>query len=158
MWQFTLTNGNHVFNIEAHTLDGGDLDSGFNFQWSTGSSGPWTTMLTVTKTVDAGPTSLHVGAIQVSTVNAARGFKHGRALVTIVDDQGNRVSGADVTVTFSGDYSESVPMTTGPGGVADLTTAATLKGSISFTACVDGVVDTVLPYISADNLDTCAGL
>lgn len=48
-WQFNLTSGNRVFNLDA-TADfpSGDLDSEFLFEWSSGSGGPWQPMLAVT--------------------------------------------------------------------------------------------------------------
>ena len=52
VWSFSVSGGNHIYNVEAFYVDGGDADNGFLFQWSSNSSGPWTDMLTVTKTAD----------------------------------------------------------------------------------------------------------
>jgi len=48
IWSFSLSGGNHIFNIYAHCVDTGDNDSGFDFYWTQNPSGPWTYMLTVT--------------------------------------------------------------------------------------------------------------
>jgi hypothetical protein len=101
------------------------------------------------------PTSLHVDSIVPFTVNIGRGNKHGRADVTVVDDLGNPVAGADVTGTFSGDFSETLMASTDGSGVAVLQTSATARGGIQFTLCVDDVSHG-LPYESADNVVTCA--
>jgi hypothetical protein len=44
IWNINLTGGNYQFHVDAHCSDGGDADSGFIFEWSTSSSGPWTDM------------------------------------------------------------------------------------------------------------------
>ncbi|MGD8357039.1 MAG: Ig-like domain-containing protein [Lysobacterales bacterium] len=48
VWQFNLTGGNHVFNVDA-TADfpSGDADSEFLFEWSTSGSGGWSPMVVV---------------------------------------------------------------------------------------------------------------
>jgi len=52
IWAFNLTNGNQIFQADAHRSDGGDADSLFIFEWATSASGPWTQMFPVTKTSD----------------------------------------------------------------------------------------------------------
>ena len=52
VWSIPVSGANHIFNLDAHHTDAGDADTGFLFEWSTSSSGPWTSMLTVTKTAD----------------------------------------------------------------------------------------------------------
>ncbi|MGR9053289.1 MAG: PKD domain-containing protein, partial [Gammaproteobacteria bacterium] len=54
------------------------------------------------------PTSLHVDAIVLSTVNAPKGEKFGFATAVIVDDNGNPVADATVTGEFTGSFSELV--------------------------------------------------
>lgn len=105
------------------------------------------------------PTTMHVSAIVVSTVNVGQGNKIGRAEVTIVDDLGGTVSGVDVTGTFTGDYSETPPAgTTNGSGVATIDTSGTAKGGVSFTFCVDSVTGGGLTYDSGSNVVTCASL
>ena len=52
IWQFNLTGGNTVFNIDAHFVDGGDADDAFEFEWSTSATGGWQPVLSVVKTSD----------------------------------------------------------------------------------------------------------
>lgn len=100
------------------------------------------------------PVSIHVASITPATVNAGQGNKRGRATVTIVTDTGVAVSGASVSGTFTGDYNESFSGTTNASGSVTFTTSGTKKGGVSFTFCVDNVSGS-LPYVSADNAETC---
>ena len=87
---------------------------------------------------------LLVDSIVLSTIDAQRRRKHGHAVVTVVDDLGNLISGATVSGTFSGGFNESVSGDTSGGSVI-FTTSATRRGSVSFTFCVDDITGT-LPY------------
>ncbi len=100
------------------------------------------------------PTSVHVASIAPSTVSAAKSFKAGRAVVTIRDDQGNPVSGASVSGTFSGSVTGSKSGTTDGSGTATLDSPTTAKGKLTFTFCVSSV-SAALPYAPADNVETC---
>ncbi len=100
-----------------------------------------------------GPSTLHVAAIDLST--SGGGKKHGIAAVTVVDDLGAPVAGATVSGTFSGDYSESGSAATDANGVATLQTDERVKGSPSFTFCVDDVTHGGLAYAPAENVETC---
>jgi len=111
--------------------------------------------------VDGGggdPTAVHVFSIVPGTQNAGKGKKRGTATVTVVDDLGNPVAGAQVTGTFSGSFNETVSGTTGAAGTVTVTTTATLGGTVSFTFCVDNVVHSTLPYDPAANAETCDSL
>ncbi len=101
------------------------------------------------------PVSLHVDSIVLTTVNQGQGNKSGRADVTVVDNLGNPVSGANVTGTFTGDYNESDTQTTNAGGVAVFITSGTARGGINFQFCVDNVTHATLPYVPEDNVETC---
>jgi hypothetical protein len=101
------------------------------------------------------PTTLHVASIVLSTVNVGGGQKLGRAEVTILDDQGGVVSGAQVSGTFSGDYNETGAAGTDASGVAAVDTATAKKGGISFTFCVDAVTHSALGYDAGSNVETC---
>jgi hypothetical protein len=88
----------------------------------------------------SGPTELLVDSIVLGTASAGKGRKHGRAVVTVVDDFGTTINGATVTGTFTGSYDETVSSDTAGGGVATLTTSINpVKRSISFTFCVDSI-------------------
>jgi hypothetical protein len=102
-----------------------------------------------------GPSSVHVASIQLSTVSAGGGNKKGQAVVVIVNDLGQPVSGAEVTGDFSGDYNETGVGTTGGNGSATILTQGTAKGNPAFTFCVTGV-SAALPYDSGQNAVTCA--
>jgi C1A family cysteine protease/predicted secreted protein len=52
VWRFDLTGGNHIFHVDAYYQDAGDADSGIDFAWSPGPTGPWTYLVTVDKTAD----------------------------------------------------------------------------------------------------------
>lgn len=101
------------------------------------------------------PTSIHVGAIVLGTVNVGGGNKKGRALVTIVDNLGSPVAGAQVTGTFTGGFSETQSGTTDANGEATIDTLGTKKGSVTFTFCVDDAVHATLTYDSGANVETC---
>ena len=48
IWQFNLADGNTKFNVVAQgNFPGGDLDSAFQFQWSTSASSGWQNMVAV---------------------------------------------------------------------------------------------------------------
>jgi hypothetical protein len=106
-------------------------------------------------TGDAAST-MHVHSIVVGTEDAGKGKKKGVAMVTVVDNQGARVPDADVTGTFTGDYSETVVGTTDASGEAVLTTSTTKKGGVSFTFCVDDITELTLVYDPDANVVTCA--
>lgn len=83
---------------------------------------------------------VQVRSITVSTVNAGKGVKRGQAVVTVEDDQGNLVSGATVSGSFSGTFTEVPPgEITDGGGRATFTTSGSGKGGVSVTFCVTGI-------------------
>jgi len=88
----------------------------------------------------SGPSELLVSSIALSTANAGKGRKNGRAVVTVVDDFGNQISGASVTGSFTGSFNQTVSGNTGGTGAATLTTSNNpQKRNISFTFCVDSI-------------------
>jgi hypothetical protein len=99
-------------------------------------------------------TSLHVDSIALSTLNAGKGEKRGRAEVSIRDELGNPVSSAVVTGTFSGSFNETASATTDGNGVATLTTTGSKRGGVSFQFCVDDVSHSLV-YLPGDNAETC---
>jgi hypothetical protein len=95
----------------------------------------------------------HVEALVCSEQKCGGANKNGVATVTIYDDLGAPVVGADVTGTFTGSFSEQLMETTDQNGQAVLITVGCVKKP-TFEFCVDDV-DHTLPYDSNDNLVTC---
>jgi hypothetical protein len=93
---------------------------------------------------NAGPTKLQVGSIVLSTVNAGKGKKDGRAVVTVVDDLGNPISGVTVEGAFSDSFTESVSGDTSGAAVTFTTTGEPVKRP-TFTFCVNDITGE-LPY------------
>ena len=59
------------------------------------------------------PTSVLVQTFPtLSTVNAGKGSKYGRAVVSITDNMGALIPGASVTGLFSGSYTDQMTVTT----------------------------------------------
>ncbi|TDJ67567.1 MAG: hypothetical protein E2O39_14555 [Planctomycetota bacterium] len=101
------------------------------------------------------PVSIHVDSIVLGTQNAGQGNKFGTASVTIVTDTGTPEAGATVMGTFSGDYNDTVVGRTDASGTATFITSTTQKGHIVFMFCVDNVTESALPYLPAENVETC---
>jgi hypothetical protein len=96
--------------------------------------------------------NLYVADIAMSLV-AVPGGKSARAVVTIVDNQGNPVPRATVKGAWSGLVTGSVTGTTGADGKAAVTSKKTKKtGSIIFT--VTGISAAGYSYDPADNIET----
>lgn len=103
-------------------------------------------------------TSSHVTSVVVSTFGIGKGRKRGRATVTLDDNCGDPVTGANVDGTFSGSFNESPEtMTTGSNGVAMFETSAWLKGKVSITFCVDAIASAPT-YHPGSNVETCDSL
>ncbi len=100
-------------------------------------------------------TLMHVGSIDVSAQKAGGRNRKGRADVTILDELGSPVAGANVIGTFTGDYAETVSAVTGGDGVATILTTSTVSGKPHFEFCVDDVTHAELLYEPADNVETC---
>lgn len=100
----------------------------------------------------SGGSEMHVASIVPS--KKQKGPKaDAMAEVTIVDENGDPVAGADVTGTFSGDVSGTQTQTTDASGVASFKISVTATVS-SFTFCVDNVTGS-LTYNSSANVETC---
>jgi hypothetical protein len=101
------------------------------------------------------PTDCHVQSIVCDTAPGSKGKKFGQVTVTIYDDCGNPVVGADVDGTFTGDFNETIyDITTNGNGQAVFTTSTQVKNP-SYQFCVDDVTHGTLPYDSGDNVETC---
>ena len=89
------------------------------------------------------PTSVEVGSITVSTINAGKGQKLGVADIVVVDDLGNPVAGAVVSGQFTGSITETIsasPATNTNGQTSVSTTGSAKVRNLTF--CVTGIVDT----------------
>jgi hypothetical protein len=114
----------------------------------------WSTPPACTTTLEGcTATDCHVEALVCSEQSCGGPNKNGVATVTIYDDCGDPVVGADVTGTFTGDFNEQVIETTDQNGQAVLITVGCVKKP-TFQFCVDDVVHT-LPYDETDNVVTC---
>jgi len=101
------------------------------------------------------PSTVHIEMIEPDLLKADKGERYGQALVKVMDDCGNAVSGVTVYGTFSGDLSESINGQTGGDGNVLLTTTTSAKGKPVFTFCVDNVSNGTLSYAPDDNVETC---
>lgn len=101
---------------------------------------------------------MHVAAIVAGTQNAGQGNKRGTATVAVEDNLGNPVGSANVTGTFTGDYSETQMGATAASGDVTLVTMATRKGNVSFEFCVVDVTHATLTYDPAANAQSCGTL
>jgi len=100
-----------------------------------------------------GGETMHVHAIVLTVKKKGKRYD-GIATVTIVDESGSVVAGAEVTGTFSGDFNGTVSATTDADGVAVLKIGP-VTGATSFSFCVDDVTHATLTYDSAGNVETC---
>jgi V8-like Glu-specific endopeptidase len=100
-----------------------------------------------------GGTESHVDSIALKTKR--KGPKTDAiATVTILDENGDPVSGATVSGTFSGEASGSTSATTNSSGVAELKLSIT--GTVtSFSFCVDNVTHSSYTYNASANVETC---
>jgi hypothetical protein len=104
----------------------------------------------------ASPETIHVDSITVTTINVGKGQKSGYAIVSIVDNLGNPISGASVTGRFTDDFVESgVQDVTDSSGIAEFYTLGTAKGRLHLTFCVDNVLRSGLVYNANENIETC---
>jgi len=94
-------------------------------------------------------TLVQVGSIIVSTENAGKGQKFGRADILIIDDLGNPVNGALVSGDFTGDITESViDAQTGANGDVTVITSGTAKPLNNLTFCVTAITHATLQDFS----------
>jgi FtsP/CotA-like multicopper oxidase with cupredoxin domain len=100
-------------------------------------------------------TSVTVGSVSVTTVNAGQGMKRGQASVVVVDNLGAPVQGATVTGDFTGTITQlgvTGPLTDASGRTT-ITTSGTAKGSVSLTFCVTSISH---PNLADWNGSVCA--
>ena len=98
--------------------------------------------------------TMFVDAIAPRTLRSSPGWSYGYSTVRILDNYVDPVVNADVTGTFSGDYTETISATTNAHGIAIFTTTTQVQNP-TFTFCVDDIVKDGLVYNSGDNIETC---
>jgi PKD repeat protein len=101
----------------------------------------------------ATPGTMYVLDIQL-TGKAAGPNRSATAVVTIEDTDGNRVEGATIYVTWSGDYSAAVTGVTLADGTVTFTSDRVRQANAEFTFTVDDVVKSGFTYDPGLNLDT----
>jgi hypothetical protein len=90
-----------------------------------------------------------ISSMTVSTVSAGRGSSYGRVSVEVGDDLGQPVPGADVTVSFRGDFTDTDTVTTDSRGRAVFTTTTDVRKP-AFEVCVTEVVPPGLSYAAGE--------
>ncbi len=116
--------GTYAVNLTVTDNDGATNSTSQDITVSDGNSG--------------GPaTSMSVSTIETSTQSAGRGQKYAKAIVTIIDNIGNPVSGALVAGDFSGTFNESASGLTGANGSVELLSSSTSGGGVTVNFCVN---------------------
>ena len=107
-------------------------------------------------TTDVGCTAgtTYVESVVCGTFRGSQGNKYGMVTVTIYNNCGEPVSGAEVAGTFTGNYSGQLTEMTDGNGVAVIISSTQVKKP-SYTFCVDSVTHESLTYNSNDNIETC---
>lgn len=137
----TVTNGTTYYYVVT-AVDTTNYESAYSGQAAaTPSSG------------GGGPTSMHVDSIVVTTTPIGS-KKKGRAIVVIKDNNGNPVSNATVTGTFTGSFNETRTGTTDATGTATVDSYASYRTVTSIHFCVDNVTGS-LTYNAGANVETC---
>jgi len=136
-----------------------DLESGFydvalTVTDNDGLTGTDTMLLAAAGPCGCDASTMHIQSIIAGIAPASKNWKYGQVAITVFDDCGNSVSGANVTGTFTGDYNETITGTTGPNGAAVITTSEYVKKP-SYTFCVDDVSHGTLTYDPYDNIEIC---
>ncbi len=98
--------------------------------------------------------TVHVHSIDCETVSCSPPNECGQVMVTVTNNCGAPVAGADVTGTFTGEVTGQSTETTNSSGVAILTSTTMVKKPI-YVFCVNNIVDPTLSYESADNIEFC---
>lgn len=80
--------------------------------------------------------------------------KRARADVLIMDETGEPVESATVTVTFTGSHNGTLTSLTDASGNASFTTSERNR-TVAFEVCVDSVTHATMTYTPAANIETC---
>jgi len=141
-------------NLEIRTYDLPDYDTTLTVTDDGGLSGTDTMLLAAAGPCVCTATTMHIESIIAGTARKRGRRKYGKVTVTILDEYGSPVSGANVTGTFTGDYNETITGTTGTNGKAVITTSAYVRRP-SYTFCVDDLSHGTLTYDPNDNIEDC---
>ncbi|MCU7553443.1 family 16 glycosylhydrolase [Alteromonas sp. ASW11-19] len=99
-------------------------------------------------------TTMVISDVATSVVSAGKGNKRAQAVVTVLDNTGAAVAGANVSGQFSGNWNETASGTTGADGTVTLNTSTTLSGNVSATFCVTSASGS-LPLDEANSTGLC---
>jgi hypothetical protein len=97
---------------------------------------------------------MHISNIAVVVSNGNGNRNYGQAMVTVVDANGQPVSGATVSGTFTGDSANAPNGITNASGQVTLSSPVNKNGS-TWTFCVTGITKSGWTYNSSANLETC---
>ncbi|WP_371373104.1 family 16 glycosylhydrolase [Thalassotalea aquiviva] len=149
-------------NIVSYAWDFGDGNTatGESVNHTFSSANTYTVSLTVTDNQGATDTieqqvvvtsggtedavSSVVSSVVTGTEGAGRGKKSGTATVTLLDNLGAPIAGAQISGNFSGTWNESAQAVTDANGVAVFATSSAASGAVSVNFCVNDV-QTTLP-------------
>lgn len=157
---YSKVSGSAWLNVASDgTLSGtpgaGDVGlNAFTVQVDDGNGGSDTASLEIT--VDAAVNAVHVDSITLSGVIAGGPNRYGLADVVMVDQGGQPVANATVTVTFSGDINEQAIGVTDAAGLASIQSSAKSKAPVSLTVTVDSASHASYVYDAAANVETSA--
>jgi len=155
---------------QGTTLLGTDMSSPYSYTWNNAPAGSYSLTAKATDNDSvvgtsapvnimvnpSGGATIHVDSITCSKLKSGNKWK-GRAVVVIKDYTGAPVSGATVTGTFTGSYSQTLSGTTAANGSVTLTTTAAVTGTVTFNFCVTNVTKASFTYDSGANVETCDG-
>ena len=109
-----------------------------------------------TATTGCVATSMSVSSMIAGADSINKGTKQPWSNVSVVDDCGDAVSGAVVTVDFSGSVNSTGDTgVTAASGTARINSGSTQRGGVNFTACVTDLSGS-LSYNAASNTVSCA--
>ena len=100
------------------------------------------------------PVSISIASVETGTQGAGKGSKYGTATVTVTDNLGNPVDGANISGSFSGTWSDSVSGTTGSNGAVTFVTQSTAGGKVNVNFCVSSLSGS-LPHDETGSTGLC---
>ena len=154
----TSSPGVFMGNQSGTTFDPGTMADSTLYYWRINEKNDYgtTTGVVWNFTTGAGcsPSTTHVESIVCGTAAGSPPNLYGQVTVTVYNNCGEPVSGADVTGTFTGSFNEQLMATTNSSGIAVITTTTQAKKP-AYTFCVDSIVHSTLSYNSAENVETC---
>ncbi len=107
----------------------------------------------VSKNVAIGNLYMYVADISLSIVKLGTSYQ-ATAVITVLDQSNNAVSGATVYVNWSGCPNSSTSGVTGANGTVTILSPAVKKCTGPYTVTVTNVTHSSIPYDSSSNLET----